>query len=104
MRRTVAALLCVFVVLLVAVACGGSDDGAVSEPPPTAELEPVPPAEEPEATAPRVSEQAEPAPEPPPEATPETELGAEAPLTEAEELVRNLDGEVVAISRGHVRG
>jgi hypothetical protein len=38
-------MLGAFVVLLAAVACGGPDDGAVSEPPPTAELEPEPLAE-----------------------------------------------------------
>jgi hypothetical protein len=93
MRRTVAAMLGVFVVLLVAVACGGTDDGAVSEPPPTAELEetaPGPPAP--------------PEPEPPPEATPEAEPGAELFLADAEESVLNAGHEMVFIDTSCFNG
>jgi len=85
-------MLVAFVVLLVAVACGGSDDGAVAESPPAAEPEvspesaldpvpgpePVPPVEEPE-----------PAPEPESEPV----LGAQARFSD-EEVLEMFDGAV----------
>jgi len=118
-------MLVAFVVLLVAVACGGSDDGAVADSPPAAELEvspesapdpePVPFAEEPE-PAPEPESEPPPAAElevspesaPDPEPVPFAEEPEPAPEPESEPVLgaqaRFSDEEVLEMFDGAVRG